>query len=345
MIKNTKLNINFLRGDIVERVIDRKEYRRSGLEESKVIEDEKIDILQKKIRKVLLQSMGVAFILLLISFLKFFHCEEWLNNIEDLLAKEISFSSISKEGQRLFDEAVKCYTKLDTWINELFSVGKIEEDTNKSGDFNLLHSNTLLQNNQKNELEENKNKTSEEIIKVNLEEVESNSGFGNVQEILEINNISGDNKVTNYKEAVEGMNQMLEDVKYINDNYETIIPVIGTITSEFGVRNSSNPIVSKYHSGLDIAANTGTQILAAMDGNVIEVGNDTYLGKYFKIQKEDIIMSYAHCSKILVKKGDNIKKGSLIAYVGNTGNSTGPHLHFEVTYKNRLINPKDILDL
>ena len=332
----------------MERVIDRKDYRRSALEESKITETEKIDIIQKKIRKVLLQSMGVAVILLLISFLKFFHCEELLSNFEELLAREISFSSISKDGQRLFDEAVKYYTKLDMWVNKFFSLEKIEEDIKKSGEINLVVSNEFLQTQESNNLRENKGKTSGEINvteKVNFAEVEINSNFENNQENLENNNISGDNKVTNYKEAVEGMNQMLEDAKYINDNYETIIPVVGTITSEFGVRNSTNPIVSKYHSGLDIAANTGTQILAAMDGKVIEVGNDTYLGKYFKVQKEDIIMSYAHCSKLLVKKGDSIKKGALIAYVGNTGNSTGPHLHFEVTYKNRLINPKDILDI
>ena len=62
-----------------------------------------------------------------------------------------------------------------------------------------------------------------------------------------------------------------------------IIPVVGTVTSEFGVRNSENPKVSNYHSGLDIAANTGTQILSALNGEVIEIGNDMYLGKYFKI--------------------------------------------------------------
>ena len=61
--------------------------------------------------------------------------------------------------------------------------------------------------------------------------------------------------------------------------------MIGTITSEFGVRNSTNPIVSSYHSGLDIAANTGTQILAVSDGEVIEAKTDTYYGKYLKIKK------------------------------------------------------------
>lgn len=317
----------------MEKVIDRKEYRRS-VEGSQIIEEEQIDILQKKIRKILLQSMGVAFILLVISFLKYFHCDELLKRIDELLTMQISFSSIQKGGQTLFDEAVKHYTKLDYWVNQMFFLERKENQEN-SGDSSLLNSNIVLRNEEKKE--------TEKIDDINNDNL--NSEMNNNKKNVENNLNSGDNKVTNYKVAVEGMNQMLEDAKHIKENYEMTVPVIGTITSEFGVRNSTNPIVSKYHSGLDIAANTGTQILAALDGKIIEVGNDTYLGKYFKIQKEDIIMVYAHCSKIFVKKGDNVKKGSLIAYVGNTGNSTGPHLHFEVTYQNRLINPKDILDI
>lgn len=79
----------------MEKVINRKEYRRS-VECPKIIEEEQIDILQKKIRKILLQSMGVAFILLVISFLKFFHCNELLKQIDEMLTIPISFSSIQK---------------------------------------------------------------------------------------------------------------------------------------------------------------------------------------------------------------------------------------------------------
>ena len=63
-----------------------------------------------------------------------------------------------------------------------------------------------------------------------------------------------------------------------------------------------------------------------------------------KIKNDDITIIYAHCSKLLVKVGEKIEKGKLIAYVGNTGNSTGPHLHFELKYQNRLVNPLDILE-
>jgi len=122
-------------------------------------------------------------------------------------------------------------------------------------------------------------------------------------------------------------------------------PLNGTITSSFGCRVSDNPIVSSYHTGLDIAANTGTQVVAALDGEVLEATTDTYYGKYLKVKKDDIIMIYAHCSKLLVKAGDKIKKGSLIAYVGNTGNSTGPHLHFELKYQDRLVDPSDVLEI
>lgn len=147
-----------------------------------------------------------------------------------------------------------------------------------------------------------------------------------------------------YETAVEGINQMSEDAKIIKEKYDMRIPLKGTITSRFGVRVSSNPIVGPYHSGLDIAANTGTQILSALDGEVVEATTDTYYGKYLKIKKDDLTIIYAHCSKLLKSVGDKVKKGDLIAYVGSTGNATGPHLHFELRYQNRLVDPTDILD-
>lgn len=147
-----------------------------------------------------------------------------------------------------------------------------------------------------------------------------------------------------FETAVEGINQMSEDAKYIKENYSLRLPISGTITSRFGVRESTNPIVSKYHTGLDIAANTGTQIISALDGEVVEAETDTYYGKYLKIKKDDVEIIYAHCSKLLKSVGDKIKKGELIAYVGSTGNATGPHLHFELRYQGRLVDPTDILN-
>lgn len=109
----------------------------------------------------------------------------------------------------------------------------------------------------------------------------------------------------------------------------------GTITSGFGYRTDPINGEVSYHSGTDIGMPSGTPILAAADGTVI-IANSTDswgggYGYYVKIKHNDTFDTlYAHCSKICVTNGQQVKKGQVIGYVGTTGRSTGPHLHFEV---------------
>lgn len=137
--------------------------------------------------------------------------------------------------------------------------------------------------------------------------------------------------------------QMEIDGEYIKSKYEPIIPVSGTVTSRYGAREPTE-IISANHKGIDIGANTGTPIYASIEGTVTLVSDEGDYGTHVKIENEDILTIYAHCSKILVKEGDKIKKGDKIALVGSTGNSTGPHLHFEVRRDNRTVNPEYIVD-
>lgn len=104
-----------------------------------------------------------------------------------------------------------------------------------------------------------------------------------------------------------------------------LVPSRGSITSYFGAR------WGKMHLGIDIAANTGDPIRAAMDGIVAVSEWETSYGNVVKIDGSlGIRTIYGHCSKLLVKKGQKVNRGDLIALVGSTGNSTGPHVHFEV---------------
>lgn len=137
--------------------------------------------------------------------------------------------------------------------------------------------------------------------------------------------------------------QMEIDGEYIKSKYEPIIPVSGTVTSRYGTREPTE-IISANHKGIDIGANTGTPIYASIAGTVTLVSDEGDYGTHVKIENEDILTIYAHCSEILVKEGDKIKKGDKIALVGSTGNSTGPHLHFEVRRNNRTVNPEYIVD-
>lgn len=111
-------------------------------------------------------------------------------------------------------------------------------------------------------------------------------------------------------------------------------PSRGTISSGFGMR------WGKMHEGLDIAANMGDPIYAALDGNVIYSAWETGYGNVIKLQHDNgLITIYGHCSKLIATVGQYVKKGDEIALVGSTGNSTGPHLHFEVRVNGVAQNP------
>lgn len=125
------------------------------------------------------------------------------------------------------------------------------------------------------------------------------------------------------------------------------IPVSGKITSEYAYR--IHPISGEYlfHSGLDIGANMGDDIKSVLDGKVTEIDTDgeTSYGKYIIVSHSSGTSTlYGHCSKIIAKKGQSVKKGDVIAKVGSTGNSTGPHLHFEVRVNGTRLNPRWFAD-
>lgn len=124
-------------------------------------------------------------------------------------------------------------------------------------------------------------------------------------------------------------------------NTDWLNPVDGIITSDFGDR--SNPISEdeELHNGVDIAVEEGTAIVAVADGVVVKVDNINTYGNYIKYKVDnDYIVLYAHCSQILVKEGDLVKQGQILAEAGSTGMSTGPHVHYSIWYKGELLNPK-----
>ena len=112
-------------------------------------------------------------------------------------------------------------------------------------------------------------------------------------------------------------------------------PSRGSISSSFGMR------WGKMHKGIDIAASFGATINAVLDGTVNYAAWQDGYGNVIKINHGGgIETTYAHCSVINVKKGEVVKLGEKIGEVGSTGNSTGPHLHFEVRENGEPINPQ-----
>ncbi|MCF6460285.1 M23 family metallopeptidase [Clostridium sp. Cult3] len=121
-------------------------------------------------------------------------------------------------------------------------------------------------------------------------------------------------------------------------------PAAGRLTSGFGNRRNPFGRGIRFHQGIDIANSSGTNIKAAAKGIVTFAGNKAGYGKVIIIDHGNEYNSlYGHNRKLLVDVGDEVEKGQVIAKMGSTGRSTGPHLHFEVHKNGNPINPLDIL--
>lgn len=119
-------------------------------------------------------------------------------------------------------------------------------------------------------------------------------------------------------------------------------PLSGTITSRFGVLSS---IRSSYHTGLDIGSSIGTPIAAAASGTVAFSGWKQAYGNLITVDHGDgVVTYYAHCSSLYKSVGEYVDQGEIIAAVGMTGNTTGPHLHLEVRVNGVAYNPIDYFD-
>jgi murein DD-endopeptidase MepM/ murein hydrolase activator NlpD len=137
------------------------------------------------------------------------------------------------------------------------------------------------------------------------------------------------------KKLINGFNTSLDmDLNFI-------APLHGRISSPYGKKRVYNGVPKAPHTGTDIAAKRGTPIVATQSGivaireNLFFTGNTIYLD-----HGEGVISLYCHMSKFAVNEGDFVKQGDIIGYVGTTGRSTGPHLHFGVILNNTSINPE-----
>ena len=129
--------------------------------------------------------------------------------------------------------------------------------------------------------------------------------------------------------------------KYALDLEETVSPVMGVLTSPFGWREHPVDGEEKFHNGVDLAVNTGTEVKAFADGVVDYIGEDPdQYGLYLQISHANGVKSfYAHCSQLLVHQGQSVAAGETVALSGDTGNTTGPHLHLELKLNGVRINP------
>lgn len=176
------------------------------------------------------------------------------------------------------------------------------------------------------------------IFQKNIENTSEEGKEENVIEQTAIGGAEGDTVVNeetventeNAEEKPEELTQAEQDIINIKNTTSFIKPVEGVITSPFGQRDTATGTVPKNHTGTDIAANLGTKIKSATDGEVVLASEEGDYGKHLKIQIGEVSIIYAHCNNLYVKQGDKVTQGQEIAEVGSTGNST----RFTFTFRN-----------
>ena len=239
--------------------------------------------------------------------------EDFTNKAKEILSQDVDFANIysivSNKASEIYDNLIKEKT-----VNEETTEKENENEVVNNNDENIGGAEEIL-------TEENNNIITEE---------------GNIN--------TSDTSDSEVKEETE-VSQMDKDANYIKNKISFVKPINGKISSVFGMRNPTTPTVPKNHTGTDIAAEKGTKIVSSTDGTVILSSTTGDYGKHLKIQCEDVIIVYAHCNNLYVKEGDIVKQGQEIAEVGSTGNATGPHLHFEIRYQDRYVNPQLVLEL
>lgn len=166
--------------------------------------------------------------------------------------------------------------------------------------------------------------------------------FDNLNETLLVMSVELDKREMSLTELVD----FLEEQRLIMLSTPTIWPVRGWISSQFGFRTSPFTGRRVFHEGLDIAAQYGLDVHATAKGIVVFAGEKSGYGNVVTIDHGYGYMTrYGHNSRLTVKVGDKINKGDVVAKVGSTGRSTGPHCHYEVLVNGIPVNPlKFIID-
>ena len=251
-----------------------------------------------------------------------------------------SFSAFSFEITSKIQEGALIYGQLNK--DEKLLIGSTEIIPTKEGNFffglpqdsTKLHL-TLIHSNGKKEIKNfsvEKRKWKEEIV----------TG-------LQPEKVAPSNKNT---KRIQQENQLLREARgKINTSFfptcfERPVKKFKRISSPFGARRILNNIKKAGHSGVDYAAPIGTPLYSPADGVVALAHKDMFLsGKTLLINHGyGLFSSYSHLNKISVKEGDVVKKGELIAEVGNTGRSTGPHLHYTITWYGTRLDPEQQIE-
>ena len=277
----------------------------------KVNNENKKDI--KLLKKMIIQivvSLLIYLVIYIIQNNNYIFSEEFLKKANEILSYDTNFIQIYENIKQYVEQEVNKFKENNEGIIENIDENIIENNVDGAiggAEENITEETGEMQN------EEQSNIDNEQISEENPNTTE--------------------------------LSQEDQDIANIKATTTFIKPVEGAISSRYGLRNPTTATVPTNHTGVDIAAAMGTKIISATDGEVVLASEEGDYGKHLKIQIGEVSIIYAHCNNLYVQQGDIVTQGQEIAEVGSTGNSTGPHLHFEIRISERTIDPEKILEL
>lgn len=305
-------------------------------------------------KKMVIQILTCILIYLVFSLIKeanYIFSADVMNKTKEFLSTDINFEVIAGKVGQFFQDNQDKWDALGSWLKEDGNQVENQENTNQenTNQENQQNENQNVQtsdNEQQNTQAENKQEGNNQVENTRQENKTENKTTNEAKNNTNQTGIGGaSNNEATVAASTSGSSsktQMQKDAEYIKANFKLSLPLKGTVTSRYGKREATE-IVSENHYGIDLGVDEGTTVYAAMEGKVSLVSNEGEYGTHVKIENKDVTTIYAHCSKILVKQGANVKKGQKIALSGNTGRTTGPHLHFEIRRGNRTVDPELIL--
>lgn len=267
----------------------------------------------KLLKKMIIQILISLFIYLAIYIIQnnnYIFSEEFLKKANEILSYDMNFTQIYENIKHNIEQGIN-------------NLKNSNEGAIGGAEINIIEENNIIENNEQT----SENQTENIVENTTNEEVQK------------------EEQAQTQEPEQQPLTQEEQDIANIKATTTFIKPVVGTISSKFGQREPTTSTVPKNHTGTDIAANMGTKIISATDGEVVLSSEEGDFGKHLKIQIGEVSIIYAHCNNLYVKQGDKVTQGQEIAEVGSTGNSTGPHLHFEIRISERIIDPQKILEL
>jgi murein DD-endopeptidase MepM/ murein hydrolase activator NlpD len=230
--------------------------------------------------------------------------EELLSNYKDIRSSLLKFEALTRDTAKLVD-------KIKPYVEDVYELTKGDNDVDK-----IWESGNDV--NSSDDIKEYKYILPEEVF--TLRELQ--------REL-----VCTTKTIRTVKNFIDVRSKVINDIP-------SIIPNRGHVTSLFGWRRSPFGFGRDFHSGIDIAASPGTEIRATAPGTILSAEWMGGYGYVVRIQhKYGFHTLYGHCQRIVVRQGDNIRKGQIVAYVGQTGSATGNHCHYEIRLGNVAVNP------